>query len=231
VDRVDGRPVRVRTLLAGASGRALDDRLRALSAASARPPLDAARARRRAGAILAERRFRSAPYPRPLRGLLLRLGEPLERAARWLIESAPGGVVSAWSLVAAAAVLAAFGVATRLTRRRERRGAGPASSAHGPRLDPARLESEADAAERAGDPARAIRLRFRAGLMRLDQAGAIRLRPSLTSADVARRLNSPRFEELARDFDAAAYGGRMPEDSQVETSRTGWPLVLREARP
>ncbi|MBW3626759.1 MAG: DUF4129 domain-containing protein, partial [Actinobacteria bacterium] len=96
--------------------------------------------------------------------------------------------------------------------------------------DPVQLERSADEAERAGDLALAVRLRFRAGLVRLDRAGALRLRPSLTTGAVTRAVPSETLVRLATDFDEIAYGGRPAAPGDVAASRTGWPRVLAEAR-
>ena len=56
--------------------------------------------------------------------------------------------------------------------------------------DPDELERAADDAERDGDLDRALRLRFRAGLLRLGDRGAIRYRPSVTTSEVRRALGS-----------------------------------------
>jgi hypothetical protein len=60
------------------------------------------------------------------------------------------------------------------------------------REDPDALERQADDEERAGRFDIALRLRFRAGLLRLDRRGAIRYRPSLTTDEVRRALGSGR---------------------------------------
>ena len=91
------------------------------------------------------------------------------------------------------------------------------------------LERAADAAERDGDLDRAVRLRFRAGLLRLGDRGAIRYRPSVTTGEVRRTLGSQRFDDLAGTFEAVAYGGRAAEGPDVDASRREWPRVLEEA--
>ena len=94
--------------------------------------------------------------------------------------------------------------------------------------DPAALEREADEAERAGDLERAVRLRFRAGLLRLGDRGAIEYRPSLTTSEVHARLGSETFDHLAETFNEVAYGGHPAEPPDVAAARTGWPRVVDE---
>src|SRR5919206_479107 len=96
-------------------------------------------------------------------------------------------------------------------------------------VDPARLEREADEAERRGDLERAIRLRFRAGLLRLDRARAIELEASTTSGAVSRKLRSHDFDDVSASFDAVVYGRRPPGGEDVELSRAGWTRVLSAA--
>jgi hypothetical protein len=95
--------------------------------------------------------------------------------------------------------------------------------------DPAELERAADAAERSGQLDDALRLRFRAGLLRLGRRGAIRYRPSVTTNEVRRLLGSETFEELARTFEAVAYGGREATPPDIDTARREWPQVVAGA--
>jgi hypothetical protein len=95
--------------------------------------------------------------------------------------------------------------------------------------DPAELERAADAAERAGELDVAVRLRFRAGLLRLGQRGAIDYRPSVTTNEVRGVLGSETFDELARTFDAVAYGGRDAATPDVDAARREWPRVVAGA--
>ena len=92
------------------------------------------------------------------------------------------------------------------------------------------LEAEALAAEAAGDHDRAVRLRFRAGLLRLDRdAYAIQHRPGLTTREVRSGLQLPRFDGLADTFEAVAYGGERAAPSDTAVAREHWPVVVREA--
>jgi hypothetical protein len=186
--------------------------------------VDAATARRQAEQILAQRRFHRHEVPRPFRGLLdllSRIVEPVVNAIGNLFGSAELG----WPLLALL-VLGALALVARVVQRRAWAGLYGAGEQAPRRTDPARLEREADEAERRGDLERAIRLRFRAGLLRLDRAKAIELRPSTTSGQVVRTLRSRDFEDVASSFDSVVYGRRPPGREDVELSRAGWQRVL-----
>ena len=190
-------------------------------------------ARRDARSILGERRFRPARVPRPFAGVLRWLGGLLEPVGRaldpvWRFFQTLPGLVGLSLLLVGGAAAVAWLVGSR-------RGAGVARSARVSRAhevpdDPVGLERAADDAERAGDFAAAVRLRFRAGLVRLDAAGAIKLGPSSTSGQVARRLRLGDFDDLARDFALVAYGDRPAGTAVVRAARERWPRVLDEVR-
>jgi Domain of unknown function (DUF4129) len=223
VDAVDGRRVALRAALRGADGPALRARLRVLARAADTGDAAPAGARGRARAILAEGRFHRR-LPQPLK-------RPLERLGDWLNglwNGLPGGPGVRWVYAIVAVALIAAIVSVRGIRRRRgapappdaRPGARPAPEG------PAALERRADEAERAGDHALAVRLRFRAGLQRLGEREAIPYRPSLTTAEARRRLRSERFDRLAADFDAIAYGGRAAAEEDARAARSGWREVL-----
>jgi hypothetical protein len=226
IDTVDGRPADVAAALGDARGAALSARLRILAGAAAGGAGDAspAEARRQARAVLSERRFRRT-FPQPLR-------RPLERLGTWvrdLVDGLPGGPGGRWAIaIVVVAILAAVVSLRGVRRRRGVRGGG--AGAHGPGGVAAEgadaLERRADEAERAGDHALAVRLRFRAGLMRLGERDVIPYRPSLTTAEARRRLHSEPFDRLAADFDAIAYGGRAAGDDDARAAREGWHEVL-----
>ena len=240
VDEVDGVPVDLPAAL-DARGDRLEARLRALAAGPApgSTDLDAAAARARAGTILADRRFHPAPAPRPFRGIievvsrrLQPLQEALGRAWRWLAARLPGGERLRWGILGLAAVLTAAVVTLRIARRRARALASPAGTTPGTsKRDPRALERAAEEAERRGDLRAAIRLRFQAGLLRLDHARMIEWRPSLTSGEVRRRLRSPAFARLARSFDEIVYGGRDPLPDDVTAARRGWAELIEASAP
>ena len=168
-------------------------------------------ARAQAREILAEPRFEGADVPRPFAGALEWLGDRLQPLADWLDDlgrDVPGGPIALWTVLAGLVIVVAAVVTTTTIRRRAvaieraRAAARPAAE------DPRALEREADRAERDGDWERAVRLRFRAGLLRLDRGRLIEYRPSLTTGEVARAVGSRAFAEVGERFDAIAYGGR-----------------------
>ncbi|MGH9034406.1 MAG: hypothetical protein ACRD0O_01465 [Acidimicrobiia bacterium] len=196
---------------------------------------DPARAREAARDILSEEPFTSRPLPRPFAGVLRRLGEwvvdPVQRFLSRLGDGLPEVGSPLWLVLAGAVIAAAALVALRLVRDRgrerpERRtGSSPERG-----TDPAQLEAWAEEAERRGELDEALRLRFRAGLIRLDLMGALELQPGLTNRAVARALRSACFDGLAVDFDEVVYGGRTATPDDVGEARVGWPAVLAGAR-
>jgi hypothetical protein len=228
VDSVDGRPVALAAALRDARGPALRARLRVLARDAGAGDPAPADAGRRARAVLAERRFHER-LPQPLKRPLQRLGEWLEG----LWHGIPGGPGGRWTFAVVAVALIAAAVSLRGIRR-GRGAAAAAGAGPGARTapdGPAALERRADEAERAGDHALAVRLRFRAGLQRLGEREAIPYRPSLTTAEARRRLRSEPFDRLAADFDAIAYGGRPAAEDDTRAARSGWRDVLAGSGP
>jgi hypothetical protein len=235
VDTVAGRPVDLERALRGARGEELARRLATLGRPTgAAAGTDAAAARVTASDILEERRFREAEPPRPFRGPLEWLSERVRaaadaigRALEPVADRLPGGGRTLWGVAALVVLVAAALAARRLV---DRRAGAAAGDPHGrePRDDPARLEREADEAERRGELERALRLRFRAGLLRLQQARVVRHGDSVTTGEVARRLRSRDFEAVATAFDEVVYGRRPAEHRDVDRAREGWARVLAE---
>jgi hypothetical protein len=192
-----------------------------------------AQAREEARRILSERRFRGTSLPRPFHRLFSWLGGHLHFVTRgwdWLAGRI-GGAPVLWAIVGAVVLLVAISLGTRLARRRtEIEARGIERRRRGRGDDPAELERLADEAERRGDLEVALRLRFRAGLLRLGRARALPLRPSLRTREARRALRSARFDRLARDFDEVVYGRRPPSAGDVEAARAEWPQVVAEAR-
>jgi hypothetical protein len=235
VDSVDGLPVDLGRALAGAEGAELDDRLEALAEPAASGTVPRAEpARDEARAILAERRFHRTELPRPFAGLLHWIGErlrPVVDAVGWVADRFPGGSDALWAVAGAAVAAVAALVALRLARRRSGGPVRARAERGAAAAGPGALERLADEAEQRGDHETALRLRFRAGLLRLDRLRVLPFRESLTSGEVARRLRSPEFDRLARSFDEVVYGRRPPRREDAEEAREGWRRVLAEATP
>lgn len=227
VRRVDGRPVDMGLALEGADEAERRSRLRTL--ADGGEPVPVAGAGDDARRILEGRRYNPAQPPRPLRGVLRRLGD-------WLrpVGDLVGRVrIPDWAqVVLAVAVLAgAVAVAARLASRRKAVAVATGTLPEHRRKrrdDPGAIEREADDAERGGDFDLALRLRFRAGLLRLDAAGAVELRPSLTTGELRRRVPSDSLRELTSTFEAVAYAGEPADADDVAAARRDWPRVLQE---
>lgn len=239
VDVVDGRPAAIREALRGSDVdvRARLDVLARDGGAAAAPPPLAGTARQQARDVLAQRRFQPTSVPSPLRSVrerigdgLRRLGRPLEDAFRWVAGWLPGGASLLWVLLAGAVLAAAGALATRAGLRRRLAAAGAsAGDAAGERRSAAQLIREAERAERAGDLDGALRLRFRAGLLDLDNRELIALRPALTNRELLRDVPSPTLAGLVDGFESVAYGGRPAAPGDVRDARDGWPRVPEEA--
>jgi hypothetical protein len=228
---VDGRRVDLAALL-HASGPALQGRLRALAVAG---PTPTARSDASAQArhILSGRRFTGSPVPRPFHRALAWLGGKLsflDRFARRLGRLVPGGAPVVWTILGAIVVGIAAAVALRIAGRREGRVLAFEQRTRRRQLDdPGALDRAAAEAEERGDFERALRLRFRAGLIRLGRAERLPLRDSLTSGQAAEILHLEDFDTLARDFDEVVYGRRPPGREDVVRAREEWERVLARA--
>jgi hypothetical protein len=173
--------------------------------------------------------------PRPFEAILDTLGDwlsPLQGLWDWLRDLWPGAGSPAWWVLAGIVFLAAISIASLVMARRSRRSVTRAAVHHGVSTgdDPNELERRAAEAESGGDLEAAIRLRFLAGLLRLDRARVIEFHPWITSGQVARALRSDSFDDIAATFDRVVYGRLRPEPDDAANSRTGWARVLQEAK-
>lgn len=194
--------------------------------------IDPDAARGAARDILRDRRFHRDPAPRPLRGPLQWLGDRLQTVGEWVarvLRPVPGFVWLGLAIAVVAAVVARIIVLSRRRHVTGDRHGGASPAVDTAPEDPGALDREADDAERRGDLERAVRLRFRAGLLRLGDRGAITYRPSVTTREVRRALGSDTFDDLARTFEAVAYGGRAARPPDVDAARREWPRVLDDA--
>lgn len=234
VDSVEDRPVDLGSILDDAEGTSLDARLRTLGAPDPSVAIDPAEARAAADEILAGRSYGPPPTPRPFRGLIETVERWLRSVGRWLsdlADSTPGGPDFFWGAIALLVVLVAAISTVRIAARASPGSRAPSrmlSTAEA--LDPKALERTALEAERNGNYELSMRLLFRAGLVRLDAAGVIRFRPSITSKEVARSLRSSTFDDLARRFDLVVYGGRRVDADATTEARAGWARLREEVK-
>ncbi len=230
ITAVDGRRVDLRRALRTSSRRELGARLEAL--ASGPPAEPAFPATAEAHRILGQGRFHGSRVPRPFHGALVWLGQrfaPVTRAFHWLARRIPGGSSALWILLAGIVVLCSTAVAARTAERRGASQIARGELAHdGGAVDPRQLEREADKAEAEGDAATALRLRFRAGLLRLGRARVVPLRDSLTSGEARRLVRLDDFDDLAWTHDEVVYGGRSARLEDAVDARERWLTVLQE---
>ena len=226
IDVVDGRPADLGHALATTSPTELDARLRTLAHGIVPAPTSAVQIQRDAQDILRGRRYRPSSVPRPFAGFLDAIGRFLKRLWDPIGRHLPHFGRLGWIVLGLLVVALAIFVTFRLGRRRRAVDASHASVARVRALRPDDLERAAREAEAAGRIAEAIRLRFAAGLVRLDRAGAIEWHPSITSGSVRRRLRSSSFDDVAASFERVTYGERPPTTEDVELSKSGWRDVL-----
>lgn len=203
--------------------------------------VDPTLARDEARRILAGRRYKGAPVPRPLRGVLRWIGDRISPITRWIGDRFSWIPVPARPWVEITGVLVAvlavgLVVMTLAKARAQARAARLGSDAQDARSssladDPAALESAAVDAESRDDLALAVRLRFRAGLLRLDRdAHVIKYRSSIPTVEVRAELGSPTFDDLADTFEGITYGGDDAEPIDTADARREWPHVVHAAR-
>lgn len=184
-----------------------------------------------ARSVLSERRFHNPPIPRPLHGVIDWIDQRVDSAVAAVRNPLDAlGTVSPWLIVGAliAVALVAALLSRHVLRRRvlERPARAGTPQTGGPSARA--LLRAADAAEREGRGAQALRLRYRAGLLELSQRGVIEARPSMLGAQLRARLRSPLFDELTGAFERVVYGGAVPDDATVRRAREAWRELLSQ---
>ena len=200
--------------------------------------IDPERARAAARHILNGRKYKGSPVPRPLHGLLRWIGDRISPIGRWIGDRfswlphwAVPYVQGLAVLVAAALVVFIVVRTVQAKARANPAGSGTPLPAAARAEDPDALEAAAAEAEARGDFALAVRLRFRAGLLRLDRdAHAIAYRASIPTGEVREQLHSPAFEGLADRFEDITYGGDAAGSADTDGARREWPTVVKSAR-
>jgi hypothetical protein len=95
--------------------------------------------------------------------------------------------------------------------------------------DPGQLDRLADQAEQQKDWQTAIRLRFRAGVLRLEHLGAIDRGTTKTARQISAVLRSQKFDSLSADLESVVYAGVEATPAQAADARQDWPAVVSEA--
>ncbi len=248
VDAVAGRSVDLAAALDVSDVDVLVERLRHLSFALAGvtdemtsetatdPAVDVSGA---AAGILEGDRYHDREGFRPFRSVIERVREALgsddggDDADRVAGTDGTGGG-SDFGMVVAIVVIGALAVVVvALVRRRVRSGVdddSPEGRARATALRADHLERDANRAREQGAHDRAVRLRFQAGLLRLESVGALDLEPGLTNRTAADCLGSPDFDELARAFDAIVYGHRPANPGDVDRAWLLWPTLVEAER-
>ncbi|MBW3594886.1 MAG: DUF4129 domain-containing protein [Actinobacteria bacterium] len=244
IDEVDGRPVDFDRLLHGATGEEIEQRVESFLQAPAVPPRtrDPGAERAEARDILSQDRYRPDDIPRPFRGVLEWIAARLEPVANvidgiygwitdvfsFLVRRTPGGAATIWTIIGFVVVAAVAALTKTVV---ERRGAARAQRAAAGDLirsdDPRELERRAAAARARGEHDLAVRLLFRAGLLRLARARVIPPRDSLTTGQIRRLLRSPEFDRIGTSFDEIAYGRRPATDADSRAARDAWSELLQ----
>jgi hypothetical protein len=205
-------------------------------------------ARKQAEQILSHSPFRKSPKRgfAPLQGVLHRIGQWIGDALRpaWhvvyrdlihkLIIGPLHSIFGAYDWLALAAVVLVIGVliGALLIRRRTRIAATAALATVTvlPSERPEELEAQADLAEAGGDHDAAVRLRFRAGLSRLEALGAIPSRDTTTTHQLRNSLKSSTFDALADTHETVAYAGVQATPGDSAAARERWPGLVSDIR-
>ncbi len=180
--------------------------------------------------------FEAKDPPKPFRGVLDWLGDIIETVTKPIADVIgdlfrffPAPI--AWLMVLAmiaGIVWLIVKVSNQAGARR--RVASTGSSVDGVALDPEALEREAELAAASGDLARAVRLRFRAGLIRLDRdSHAITYHDGIGNAEVRRVVRDETFDSLADTFDEITYGEAAAQPDDDQRARRSWPTVVKAA--
>jgi hypothetical protein len=201
-------------------------------------------ARRQAAHILSQPPFVTKPsrIPDPLAGVLHAIAraydDTLGKLLSWLghhLSSVAHHVFGRFTLFGFVLIAIAIGVVigVRLVRRRTRVSrAGPVTHLDIPAgEDVAMLEAAADAAEARGDLEEAVRLRFQAGLTRLESAGVIASGLVATTGQVRQAVQNPTFDALAERHEEIAYAGQAASPADAGSARERWPRVIAEVAP
>ncbi len=181
--------------------------------------------------ILSEKRFAPSERPQPLRRPLAWLGEQISNLFRPFGQVIAAAVRALFSnpligiIVLVAVIVALFFAVRNISLRRSADLANAAAARTlESSVDPSQLEGEADSAEQRGEHDLAVRLRFKAGLIRLAAADRVP-RSEATNGELRWALREAEFDELADDFDEIVYGGRPATAEDAQAAKQRWPKL------
>jgi hypothetical protein len=203
-------------------------------------------ARRQAQQILSRSPYKAkgpSHSPAPLAGFLHAVGRLYQRTVdpvwHWIqqhifspIHTRFSDTFGTWAGIVAIGIAIALGVAIAILLERHRtrtaQKSAPPVIMRGPD-DPDRIERDALRYENEGDFDKALRLRFQAGLLRLERSGYINDRLVKTNTQVSAQINSPNFDKLAHRHEEVVYAGDIATSADSDEAKQSWPRVITEA--
>lgn len=167
-------------------------------------------------------------------------GEPIPEASPNGTDGALAGpatpqgmMAAALQLVLGAGIVVAVALGARWLIRRRSAAAPrdkPVPVEALPPVSPEELVDQAERASRAGDYATAIRLRFKAGIVRLGRRGVVVGGEHTTNPGISQQLDLEEFDRLASAFERVVYGGHEADAAVDSDSRDTWPTVIKKAK-
>ncbi|MCL4449027.1 MAG: hypothetical protein M1483_04660 [Actinobacteria bacterium] len=198
-----------------------------------------AKVRKTAQTILKEPQFRSHTPPRPLHGLLSTIGHWLDFKLPSFPHPFGSNIFSnmLWTMLILAvisAVILGFAIvlthrltskAVRVKRLEDKTPTIPAKTDY---LNPDELLRQAILAENSSQFNEAVKLRFKAGIVRLEKDGYVTNTLTTTTEDISETIASPTFNYLAKTFNEIAYANKTADIQDMLEARSGWVMVLKE---
>lgn len=197
---------------------------------------DPAEARRLAEKILSDRKYKEARPPNPFERPIAWIGATVRRffssIADLVDRIIPGNARQAWGVIALLAGLATVLFVIQLAIRRQRvRAIAAIGKASLTFEDPAQLEALAAAAANKANYGESIRLRFRAGLVRLEQSRRIADPSHHTNGDIYESVRAEPLLHLQRQFDQIIYGRAEANADDEAEARRNWKHLLNANDP
>ncbi len=196
--------------------------------------IDADELRETAERILSQRAYAESPpgvFSRLLDWLAELFDIDLPSPESAVSDVDPAGLAGLRTLLIVLAILAlvAWGATYIIRRRTALRIAATGSSKAKAEVSANDLDRRAAEAARRGEYAEALRLRFEAGLIRLERRGVLSDHATRTSGEVADAVHLAEFDRVAGTFDAVVYGRRPAAKADDDFSASAWPVIVARA--